>query len=246
MKKIRVFELAKARKITTKELIKLLEKKGLKKVRAITYVDPGIIGVSKPIAATSKPAKPGVKVAHISTAPSHQGALAEAVKLEPVRESSPEKVLAARMKKEEAAQKKPQAKKKNDSKNEKGGWKWPEASTVVAGFAIILVLALAAKVGMLNQQVIAEKAQIASLGAGLDSAKLSVEKLGVKISTNTAGVDSLKEAVSGLSSKVAGVESSILTSQLKSQAVVIKGLSSDIGGPLKAQTIAFAERLSAF
>ena len=62
MKKIRVYELAKNKGLSNHEVIEMLRKKGLKKVSAITYVDPQIL---EKAAGSGKRESVGAKVSHL-------------------------------------------------------------------------------------------------------------------------------------------------------------------------------------
>lgn len=227
MKKIRVYELAKSKNLSSANVISLLKKKGLKKALPITWVDPTVLDDMAP-----QSSRTGT-ISHIFSLPaSRAAAIAKKVRnLDILRESPPKKVPAAKAKKE----------KKESAKETKKGRKFPLdiAAAVAAVLAILLV-------GLTYMGMRADRAFLKNLSSGMNQLQGSVSKLEKSVTGNRTEIMKTREEVEILSGRMASAELAILTSQLKSQATVLRALSGNLREPLRSRTSNLADKLSAF
>jgi len=259
MKKIKVCDLAKSKKISSKEMIAILTKKGLKNIRAISYVDASILDET-PLKKETKPrikapatqkVKPvSGKVSHIFSAPS-RGSTATAEVLREEKESSPEKLIEERKKKEAELKKKKDAEKAKRlasalRKPKETGKKPSYHAMLVASLALILGLFGVWKIQDLTSRVVTDQKLLAGLETKLAGFETSMQGNSANITMIKEGIVTIKKDVSDLSTKVANADISVLESQLKSEATILRGLSGSLKDPIKTRALNLADNLSTF
>ncbi|MEE8483861.1 MAG: translation initiation factor IF-2 N-terminal domain-containing protein [Nitrospinota bacterium] len=253
MKKIRIYELAKKKKLTSKEVIKRLSKKGRKKLSAVSYVDPaaldGDIGGSGSTVAKGKVAQLFKNTQHGFSPPGAVRpvtSLAEKVvqpKAQPKPPSQPQT-----QKRTGKGQKQKTAAKASTASRAKGtsGTGLPLAA-VGLSLAILLIL------GFLYTGMQADRTQIKAINTSLGQLNAKVAAIDESVITNRAQMLDMRgqmAAVSGqlndLNKRFADSSRASLVAQLKTQSSVISVLAKNLDEPLKTRATGLANRLSSF
>ncbi|GMT41644.1 MAG: hypothetical protein IEMM0002_0055 [bacterium] len=259
MKKIRVFELAKIKRLSNRAVIEILKKKGVKKVSAITYVSSDALDKRIP---SKEEKRHGGKVSHlfgavrrmsIATAPG-QMARAAARPDESVRPASTKTHsvksgkrvdVADVIKKPKSAarpaglrQTQPDASQKGaDIKAGAGlkgkGWNIPAIASMVLS-AILMVV-----VGYLYFDMRSERARFAGMSVSMD-------RIDKTVAANSAQLRDVKNQVADANGRIDGLKRASWTSRLKSQSAVLGALSASLDEPLRSRTRTLASRLAEF
>jgi len=208
MKKIKVYELAKEKKLSNKAVIEILKRKGFTKVSAITYVDPTVLDDNSPSSSG--------KVSHIFSAPSHPvSSAAKARKIEAVPAPAPAPKPAPAEKPKKTEEKKPvktaaekTAEKRKpipaDGKKEKS---FLEIITAAAAIIAIMVG------GMAYMQVRTNRGLIGTVNSGLSTFQASASKLGNITLDNRAEIvrmrSEMKDEIARLDTSVSGLDKNV-------------------------------------
>lgn len=241
MKKIRVYELAKTKGISNHEVIEMLHKKGLKKVSAITYVDPQILEGN---AISGKLESVGAKVSHLFGKPSASSlAAARVPALKPVK--AEKKAVAEKP----AETKKPETKvaatsaasnkseKKQPMTPKKG---WPKVAAILAMVISIVALVTA---GFLYNGINSSMARVEKLSTDLQA---SMNRLDRTVTDNHSQLLDLQKDVTSTNRQINRVKDMTFSSQLKSQSAVLSVISTQLNEPLRTKTKTLADNLAAF
>ncbi len=248
MKKIRIYELAKKKKLTSKEVIKRLSKKGQKKLSAVSYVDStaldGDSGSGSPdakgkVSQLFKDTRRGFSPPGVVRP---MTSLAEKV-VQPKVQSQPQaqKQTGKGQKQKTAAKASPAARAKGTS-----GTGLPLAA-VGLSLAVLLIL------GFLYTGMQADRTQIKAINTSLGQLNAQVAAIDESVITNRAQLLDMRgqmAAVSGqlndLNTRFADSGRASLVAQLKTQGSVISVLAKNLDEPLKTRTMGLAVRLSSF
>jgi len=208
MKKIKVYELAKEKKLSNKAVIEILKRKGFTKVSAITYVDPTVLD-------ENSPASSG-KVSHIFSAPSHpvsSAAKARRIEAVPVPAPAPKPAPAEKPKKtEEKKPVKTAAKKTAEKRKPIPADKKKEKSflAIITAAAAIIAIMVA---GMAYMQVRTNRGLIGSVNSGMSAFQSSASKLGDITLDNRAEIirmrSEMKDEVARLDQSVSGLGNNV-------------------------------------
>ena len=249
MKKIRVYELAKNKGLSNHEVIEMLHKKGLKKVSAITYVDPQILDKA---AGSGKPEGVGAKVSHLfGKPPASSLATARAPALKPVTaEKKAPAEKSAKTKKPDAnaapdapvAPVAPAAAKQKADKKQTGKPK-KERSNIAAIVAMVIGIVALVASGFLYSGFNTSMARLEKLSTGLQA---SVSRLDQTVTDNHGQLLNLQKDVASTNRQIERVKDMTFSSQLKSQAAVLAVIATQLDEPLRAKTKTLADNLSAF
>lgn len=257
MKKIRVFELAKKKNISSREVIEMLGRKGFKKVSAITYVNPDVID-NTPKHEVKKRVEP---VSHLFGVPG-RGNTATARPLKklapinkaaapPVKIHSGKKGKKAVAKKIKSAARPASLRQIPQDSSPKTTWKKTGApsgkegknKTAFAAIGLGLALLLLVATGFLYMEMRSQRSMFASMGSEL---KTSVGRVDNAVVANSKQIKELDERVKGVSGEMEQLKRAGLISKLKSQSAVLGILSRNLDEPLKSTTGALAVRLAEF
>lgn len=235
MKKIRVYELAKNRNLSNHEVIEMLQKKGLKKVSAITYVDPTILDGN---VKSGKAESAGAKISHLFGKPSTSNlAAARAVELKPVKARKK-----AAAKKDDAAAAAPAAAKQKTEKKQvmtpkKEG---PSVAALAAiAISIVALLAVAYTFSGLNSGM----ARVEKLSTDLQA---SINRLDNTVTNNSGQLLDMQKDITTTNRQIDEVRDMTFSSQLKSQSAVLSVISTQLPEPLRSKTKRLADNLAAF
>ena len=241
MKKIRVYELAKNMNLPNHEVIEMLRKKGLKKVSAITYVDPDILGGG---IKSVKIEGGGAKVSHLFGKPSASNlATVKAVALKPLPAA---KKAAA---KKTAEVKKPETKvaaaSAEPKKSEKKLPTLPkkEGSNVAAIIAMVISIVALVTAGYLYSGLSSSTARLEKLSTDLQA---SMNRLDQTVTDNRAQLLGLQQDVTSANRQIGEVRDMTFSSQLKSQSAVLSVIATQLNEPLRTRTKSLAANLAAF
>lgn len=237
MKKIRVYELAKKKKISAKEAVKLLKKKGFKKISAVSSVHPNALddAVKSDVAQKSN-------VSHLFGVRSGALVTASALPASPLAKKSEQPVAKsgrAGSQKKAAKAKPPTV--KQPAKEDKGGGGYGLSLT-----AIGLCMALLVLMGFLYTTMRADRSQLSAIGANLGKLEAAISRIDDSVTANRAQLLDLRGQVSDVTNNLADSNRVALNARLKSQGAVIGSLAQDLKGPLKGKTQELAQRLSSF
>lgn len=231
MKKIRVHELAKKKNLTSAEVIKLLKKKGLKKITASSSVDPDILD--------KKPGKrpPENNISQIFPVSLGSGALAsKAMRITALKKENPVPRPSKRDASKGAGPKRSAAKAasmSNPDKEQGKGKRFPY--DLVAAIASIVALLL---VGAVYFGQRSDRAALADVDSGLGEVQGTVAELKDNVTRNQA-------AIMDINDKIISSDAASLKSRLKSEATVLKALSGNFKEPLRSGIDNLADGLSA-
>ena len=240
MKKIRVYELAKNKNLSNHEVIEMLRKKGLKKVSAITYVDPDILGGGSD---SKKVESTGAKVSHLFGKPSASNlATVKAVALKPV---SVEKKAVA---KKNVEVKKPETKIAASAEQKKSVIKQTmppkkEGVSVASIFAIVISIIALVTAGYLYSGFDSNMARMEKLSTDLQA---SMNRLDSTVTDNRAQLLGLQNDMTSANRQIDNVRDMTFSSQLKSQSAVLSVIATQLNEPLRTKTKSLADNLAAF
>jgi len=206
MKKIKVYELAKEKKLSNKAVIEILKKKGFTKVSAITYVDPTVLDENIPSSSG--------KVSHIFSAPSHPvSSAAKARRIEAVPAPAPKPASAEKPKKAEekkpvkTAAKKTAEKRKTQPADGKKKKSFLELITAAAAIIAIMVA------GMAYMQVRTNRNLIGTVNSGMSVFQSSASRLGKIMLDNRAEIirmrSEMKDEITRLDQSVSGLDKNV-------------------------------------
>lgn len=242
MKKIRVYELAKNKGLSNHEVIERLRKKGLKKVSAITYVDPQILEKG---AGSGKPEGVGAKVSHLfgkSSASSLAAARAPTLKTVTAEKKAPaEKPVKTKKPDAPAAPAAPAAAKQKVEK--KPGKPKKERAGVAAIAAMVVSIVALVTSGFLYSGYNSSMARVEKLSADLQA---SMSRLDQTVTDNSGQLIDLQKDVAGTNRQIDRVKEMTFSSQLKSQSAVLSVIATRLNEPLRSKTSALADSLAAF
>ncbi|MFQ5433135.1 MAG: translation initiation factor IF-2 N-terminal domain-containing protein, partial [Nitrospinota bacterium] len=241
MKKIRVYELAKNKGLSNHEVMEMLHKKGLKKVSAITYVDPQILEGS---AKSGKPESGGAKVSHLFGKPSASNlAAAREPTLKPVMaEKKAPAAKPAETKKQETKTAAASAEQKKSVKKQPLPPK-KERSSVAAIVAMVISVAALAAAGFLYSGLNSSMARVEKLSTDLQA---SMNRLDQTVTNNRGQLLDLQKDLAGTNQQIDRVKDMTFSSQLKSQSAVLSVIATQLNEPLRAKTRTLADNLAAF
>lgn len=255
MKRIRVFELAKRKNISNREIIEILGRKGFKKLSAITYVNPDVMD-DAPERKEKKRMEP---VSHLFGIPGRGSATAAQPlkQLAPISKAGapPVKMRSAKKEKKVSAGKAksaarpasllqiPQDGSQKDAWRKTGAPAGKEGKSKAAIAAMALGVALLAAVGFLYMEMRSQRAMFAGMGSEL---KASVSRIDTAVTANSKQITQVEEQVNSVSGKMEHLKRTGLISNLKSQSAVLGALSKNLDEPLKSKTRALALRLAEF
>ncbi len=203
MKKIKVYELAKEKKLSNKAVIEILKRKGFTKVSAITYVDPAVLDEGAPSSSG--------KVSHIFSAPSHAvSSAAKARKIEAVPSPAPKPAPAEKPKKPaeknpvKTAPKKVAEKRKAEPADEKK--KQSFLALITAAAAVIAIMVG----GMAYFQVRTNRWLISNVNNGMSTMRSSASRLSEITLDNRAEIirmrSEVKDEIARLDENVSGMD----------------------------------------
>jgi cell division protein FtsL len=206
MKKIKVYELAKEKKLSNKAVIEILKRKGFTKVSAITYVDPTVLDDNSPSSSG--------KVSHIFSAPSHPvSSAAKARRIEAVPAPAPKPAPAEKPKKTEEKKPVKTAAKKTAEKRKpipSDGKKEKSFLAIITAAAAIIAIMVA---GMAYMQVRTNRGLIGTVNSGLSAFQSSASKLGEITLDNRAEIvrmrSEMKDEVARLDKSVSGLDKNV-------------------------------------
>jgi hypothetical protein len=231
MKKIRVHELAKKKKLTSAEVIKLLKKKGLKNITATSSVDPGILDkVSE-----KRPADNNIS--HIFPVSVGSGALAS--KARRINEIKKEDPVTRPVKRDVAKGPSPKRPPVNGPSKPSPGKEKGKSGRLpydlIAAIASIVALLLVGAVYLGQRN---DRATLADVGSRLGEVQGAAAELKDGVTRNQA-------AIMDINDKILNSDEASLKSRLKSEAAVLKALSGNFKEPLRVRIDNLADGLSA-
>lgn len=249
MKRIQVFELAKKKNISSREVIEILGRKGFKKVSAITYVNPDVMD-SAPERNEKKRMEP---VSHLFGVPGRGGSVATAQKkLAPIKKAAPsvktepgkkeKKVAAVKAKSAARPASLRQTPQDGSQKSAASSGKKGKNKAALTAMALGLALLVAA-VGFLYTELRSQKAMFASMGAEL---KADAGRIDSAVTANSKRIAQVEEHLKRVNGDMKHIKRAGLISNLKSQSAVMGALSKNLDEPLKSKTRALANRLAKF
>ena len=217
MRKIRVFELAKAKDLPISRAVELLARKGIVDATAITYVDADILGDLPDVqrASAASPAPPAVgEPAEEARAAS--GELAQRLLR---RDHGPDPAAARR----------------------DGGV--GNMTALLAVVLSIVTLALTAFVFLSERD---DRAELRLAVADLAAVKASSVKVEEIVTNNRAQIMEMRDQVSGMEKRIYEFKRSSLLAQIKSQEVVLRALAENLQEPLKGKALSLSTHLAQF
>lgn len=218
MKKIRVFELAKAKDISINQAIELLTRKGVINATAITYVDADTLNDLPDTPTRESAASPAAPAAPQTAEEARSASAALAQRLSR-REYGPEPAT-----------------------NRRDG----TVGNMTALLAVVLsivTLTLTAFVFMSERD---DRAELRQAMADIAAIKASSEKVGEIVVNNRAQIMEMRDQVSGMEKRIYEFKRSSLLAQIKSQGVVLRALSENLKEPLKGKALSLSTNLSQF
>lgn len=218
MKKIRVFELAKAKDIPISRAVELLARKGIADASAITYVDMDILNDLPDAPARESAASP---------APQAAAATAEEAR-------SASAALAQRLSRREYGP--------DPATNRRDGTVG-SMNALLAVVLSIVTLALTAFVFLSERDDRAELRQAMADVAAIKASSAKVEEI---VLNNRAQIMEMRDQVSGMEKRIYEFKRSSLLAQIKSQGVVLRALSENLKEPLKGKALSLSTHLSQF
>lgn len=219
MKKIRVFELAKAKDLSINQTVELLARKGIANATAITFVDADALGDLPDAPARESAASPAQP----------EAAAAEA---EEARNASA--ALAQRLLRRE------------QGFDPATGRRDGSAGNMTALLAVVLsivTLTLTAFVFMNARDDRAELRQVVADVAAIKASSVKVEEIVVN---NRAQIMEMRDQISGMEKRIYEFKRSSLLAQIKSQGVVLRALAENLKEPLKGKALSLSTNLSQF
>lgn len=218
MKKIRVFELAKAKDLSISRAVELLARKGVVNATAITYVDADILGdlpdaLPRENAASPAPAAAGAPAEEARAA---SGELAQRLLR---RERGPDPAVSRR----------------------DGGV--GNMTALLAVVLSIVTLALTAFVFLSERDDRVELRQAVADIAAIKASSAKVEELVVN---NRSQIMEMRDQVSGMEKRIYDFKRSSLLAQIKSQEVVLRALAENLKEPLKGKALSLSTHLAQF
>ncbi|MBI5638456.1 MAG: hypothetical protein HZA03_10845 [Nitrospinae bacterium] len=218
MRKIRVFELAKAKDLSINQTVELLARKGVANATAITFVDADALGDLPDAPARESAASP---------APPEAAAAAEEAR-------NASAALAQRLLRREQGLD-PAAGRRDGS----GG----NMTALLAVVLSIVTLTLTAFVFMNERDDRAELRQTVADVAAIKASSAKVEEIVVN---NRAQIMEMRDQISGMEKRIYEFKRSSLLAQIKSQGVVLRALSENLKEPLKGKALSLSTNLSQF
>ncbi len=218
MKKIRVFELAKAKDISINQAIELLTRKGVINATAITYVDADTLNDLPDTPTRESAASPAAPAAPQTAEEARSASAALAQRLSR-REYGPE----------------PAANRRDGTVG--------NMTALLAVVLSIVTLALTAFVFMSERDDRAELRQAMADIAAIKSSSAKVEEIVVN---NRAQIMEMRDQVSGMEKRIYEFKRSSLLAQIKSQGVVLRALSENLKEPLKGKALSLSTNLAQF
>lgn len=218
MKKIRVFELAKAKDISINRAVELLARKGVANASAITYVDADTLNDLPDTPARESAASP---------APPEAAATAEEAR-------NASAALAQRLSRREYAP---------DSATGRRDGSVGNMTALLAVVLSIVTLTLTAFVFLSERDDRAELRQVVADLATIKASSVKVEEIVVN---NRAQIMEMRDQVSGMEKRIYEFKRSSLLAQIKSQGVVLRALSEGLQEPLKGKALSLSTRLAQF
>ena len=236
MKKIKVSDLAKKKKIPATQAVKMLKDKGLAKVTASTLVLPDALEE-----ANSVEKKESAVISHIFPPISTSGSLAsQALRInEMKKESNPGKSVKTEAKTKKGAPKKeaasaPSAEKK--ALQPPSGGKPKIRADIFAAIAAVIAIIL---LGLMYVGQKADRAVMKELGASLSEIKETVAGLENGLAEN-------RNAIEVVDKKIEAVDLAVLSLEVRSQGAVLKSLSGNLKESLRVRTQTLADGLASF
>lgn len=218
MKKIRVFELAKAKDISINRAVELLARKGVVNATAIAYVDADILNDVPDAPARESAASPAPPSAAATAEEARNASAALAQRLSR-REYGPD----------------PAASRRDGTVG--------NMNALLAVVLSIVTLALTAFVFLSERDDRAELRQAVVDVAAIKASSAKVEEIVVN---NRAQIMEMRDQVSGMEKRIYEFKRSSLLAQIKSQGVVLRALSENLKEPLKGKALSLSTNLSQF
>lgn len=218
-KKVRVFELARAKNIGIARTVELLTERGIPNASAISYVDPAVLDDV-----------PGASRTPAPNAPAGEK-----------RTFGDESAMGRQMHQSRSA-----ALDARYGAGERDHGRGGESSRMVSLLAVGLSVITVMLAGFVFLSEREDREELRKIAVDVAAVKGSMGKIEEVAANNRAQIMEMRDQVSGMEKRIYEFKRSSLLVQLKSQGVVLRALSENLNDPLKGKVQALVSRLSSF